>query len=74
MSKNVQSDEIVVSGIAGRFPEADDIEELWSKLMNGIELSSTDDRRWPLGTFLLKALSSEETNESLGYEIKMVEV
>ncbi|RWS08129.1 fatty acid synthase-like protein, partial [Dinothrombium tinctorium] len=59
MSKNVQSDEIVVSGIAGRFPEADDIEELWSKLMNGIELSSTDDRRWPLDVFDLPKRSGK---------------
>ncbi|RWS00957.1 fatty acid synthase-like protein, partial [Dinothrombium tinctorium] len=41
-------DDIVISGISGRFPEADNIEEFWTKLINGQELNCIDDRRWPL--------------------------
>ncbi|RWS04235.1 fatty acid synthase-like protein, partial [Dinothrombium tinctorium] len=42
------SNDIVVSGISGRFPEADDIEQFWLKLVNGVELYTADDRRWPV--------------------------
>ncbi|KAG9509078.1 Fatty acid synthase, partial [Fragariocoptes setiger] len=40
----------VVSGIAGRFPEADNVNELWDNLVNGRDMvTGPDDRRWPLG-------------------------
>ncbi|RWS05694.1 hypothetical protein B4U79_13263 [Dinothrombium tinctorium] len=42
-------DDIVISGIAGRYPESDDIYEFWEKLVNGVELNSSDARRWPVG-------------------------
>lgn len=41
--------EVVISGIAGVFPESDNVEELKNLLFskkNGITL---DSRRWPLG-------------------------
>lgn len=40
---------IVISGIAGRYPESDNIGEFWDKLVNGVELNSIDGRRWPVG-------------------------
>ncbi|RWS03822.1 fatty acid synthase-like protein, partial [Dinothrombium tinctorium] len=42
-------DDIVVSGISGRFPNSDNIEEFWCNLISGNELCSADDRRWPVG-------------------------
>lgn len=42
-------EEIVISGISGRFPEADSVEELKQKLYDGIDLVTEDDRRWPAG-------------------------
>ncbi|RWS04829.1 fatty acid synthase-like protein, partial [Dinothrombium tinctorium] len=42
-------DDIVISGISGRFPNSDNIEEFWSNLISGNELYSSDDRRWPVG-------------------------
>lgn len=44
-------DEIVISGIAGRFPESDDISRLKENLMNKVDLVSDDCRRWKLGNF-----------------------
>ncbi|RWR99261.1 fatty acid synthase-like protein, partial [Dinothrombium tinctorium] len=41
-------DEIVISGISGRFPESDNLEEFWENLINGRELYTADDRRWPV--------------------------
>lgn len=40
----------VVSGIAGRFPDADNLNELWDNLLNGRDMVlGPDDKRWPLG-------------------------
>jgi len=42
-------DDIVISGIGGRYPRADNIDEFWDILMSGEELSDTLDTRWPAG-------------------------
>lgn len=42
-------EEIVISGIAGRFPDSDNMEELKNNLLNKIDLVSDDARRWKLG-------------------------
>lgn len=44
----------VVSGIAGRFPNADNMNELWDNLLNGHDMvQGPDDKRWPLGKCLI---------------------
>lgn len=45
--------EFVISGIAGRYPEASNFEMLWEKLISGVPLYSSDDRRWPVGKWPL---------------------
>lgn len=42
-------DDIVISGIAGNFPDADGMEELAYSLYNKVEMISDDERRWKLG-------------------------
>lgn len=42
-------EEIVISGIAGRFPDSNNVEELKTNLLNKVDLVSDDDRRWKLG-------------------------
>lgn len=42
-------DDIVISGIGGRFPESDNIDELASNLLNGVDMVTRDGRRWPIG-------------------------
>ena len=44
-------EEIVISGISGRYPECESIKEFWDKLSAGIELISSDERRWPIGEY-----------------------
>jgi acyl transferase domain-containing protein len=44
-----EADPIVISGISGRYPESANVEEFWNQLISGKELSSIDDRRWPVG-------------------------
>jgi len=41
--------EIVISGIAGRFPESDNMKHLQENLLNKIDLGSNDNRRWNHG-------------------------
>ena len=43
------NEDIVISGISGRYPESDSLDEFWSNLMSGVELVTADDRRWPVG-------------------------
>ncbi|XP_023313671.1 fatty acid synthase-like [Trichogramma pretiosum] len=41
-------DEVVISGIAGRFPDSNNCNELYENLMNKVDLVTDDDRRWKL--------------------------
>ncbi|XP_051154827.1 fatty acid synthase [Leptopilina boulardi] len=41
-------EEIVISGIAGRFPDSDDVKHFKENLFNKVDLISDDDRRWKL--------------------------
>ncbi|XP_012234475.2 fatty acid synthase [Linepithema humile] len=41
-------EEIVISGIAGRFPESDNVEVLKKNLFDKLDLVTGDDRRWKL--------------------------
>ena len=43
------TEDVVISGIAGRLPESDSIAEFREHLMNGDDMVTEDDRRWPPG-------------------------
>uniref|UniRef100_A0A224X4N0 Fatty acid synthase n=1 Tax=Panstrongylus lignarius TaxID=156445 RepID=A0A224X4N0_9HEMI len=42
-------EDIVISGISGRFPESANMEEFRKNLMEGIDMVTDDERRWPAG-------------------------
>ncbi|XP_045766807.1 fatty acid synthase [Maniola jurtina] len=42
-------DDIVLSGLSGRLPECDSIEEFAQQLFDGVDLVTADDRRWTPG-------------------------
>jgi hypothetical protein len=46
-------EDIVISGISGRFPDSDNVHMLRDNLMNKVDLVTDDDRRWLLGTTLI---------------------
>lgn len=49
-SRGAQSpDDIVVTGLSGRLPESDSIEEFARQLFEGVDLVTADDRRWTPG-------------------------
>ncbi|OTF75408.1 hypothetical protein BLA29_006605 [Euroglyphus maynei] len=41
-------EDIVISGISGRFPESDNMDEFAQKLFSGEDMVTKDDRRWPV--------------------------
>ncbi|KAK0083564.1 hypothetical protein PV325_008602 [Microctonus aethiopoides] len=43
-----ESEEIVISGIAGRFPDSDNIKHLQENLFNKVDLVTDDNRRWDI--------------------------
>ena len=45
-------EEIVISGIAGRFPDSNNMKHFQENLMNKIDLVTDDDRRWKLGRLI----------------------
>lgn len=58
--------EVVISGMAGVFPESDNVEELKNLLFdkqNGITL---DSRRWPIGEFYYYTKYNSIKNLELG--------
>lgn len=47
--KTFIEDDVVISGMSGRFPECDTIEEFREKLFSGVDLVKEDDSKWPKG-------------------------
>jgi hypothetical protein len=45
-------EEVVISGIAGAFPDSDNVYQLRDNLYNKVNMMTIDDRRWKLGQFL----------------------
>ncbi|XP_046414517.1 fatty acid synthase [Neodiprion fabricii] len=43
-----KGDEVVISGIAGRFPDSDNMTHFQENLFNKVDLVTDDDRRWKL--------------------------
>jgi acyl transferase domain-containing protein len=44
-----QEEEVVISGMSGRFPESDSTDEFAKNLYNKVDMITEDDRRWPTG-------------------------
>lgn len=42
-------EEVVISGVAGRFPESDNVTLFQENLFNKVDLVTNDARRWQLG-------------------------
>ena len=53
------NDDIVISGVAGRFPESDNIDELRDNLFKNVDMITEDERRWPLGLYGLPTRSGK---------------
>lgn len=45
------ADEFVITGVSGRFPEANSIDEFAHNLFTGVDMVTADDRRWPAGQY-----------------------
>lgn len=47
------SEDIVISGISGRLPESETVQEFMENLMAGKDLVTDTERRWKRGEYLL---------------------
>lgn len=45
--------EVVISGIGGKFPESNQLEQLKANLFGKVDMITVDDRRWPPGKLTL---------------------
>jgi len=45
-------DDIVITGIAGSFPESENVYQFQDNLFNKVDMVTEDDRRWKLGEFM----------------------
>lgn len=48
---NQFTDDVVITGISGRLPESNNIEEFKQQLFDGVDLVTDDERRWPSGLY-----------------------
>ena len=49
-------DDVVISGISGRLPESDNLDEFWNHLINKDNLVTEDNRRWEQGMILYETV------------------
>lgn len=49
---DIGHEEIVITGLSGRLPESNTIEEFKQNLYANVDLVTDDERRWPAGNFL----------------------
>ncbi|XP_061706554.1 fatty acid synthase-like [Cydia pomonella] len=63
MSSNVNTeDDVILSGLSGRLPESDSIEEFARQLFAGVDMVTADDRRWTPGWYGLPDRSGKLKN------------
>uniref|UniRef100_T1ITL1 Fatty acid synthase n=1 Tax=Strigamia maritima TaxID=126957 RepID=T1ITL1_STRMM len=58
------ADDVVISGISGRFPESDNLWEFKENLFNGVDMVTADDRKWPMGLHGLPTRNGKVKNLS----------
>nr|QDK64693.1 fatty acid synthase [Macrobrachium nipponense] len=50
---------VVISGMSGKFPESNSVEEFAQNLYGGVDMVTEDDRRWPPGSYGLPTRSGK---------------
>ncbi|CAG2113298.1 unnamed protein product [Medioppia subpectinata] len=48
---NMSANDIVISGMSGRFPLSDNTDELAKNLYEGVDMVTGDDTRWPIDLY-----------------------
>lgn len=46
-----RTEDIVITGVSGKFPESESVEEFAQNLYNGVDMVTEEERRWPNGIF-----------------------
>lgn len=53
-------EDVVISGMSGRFPKSENIQEFTENLFNGVDMMSSGNDRFPAGKKMFQKLSSLE--------------
>lgn len=48
---NSERNKVVISGISGRFPNSNNITELQNNLLNKVDCTTTEHKRWVIGKY-----------------------
>lgn len=60
-------EDLVISGVSGRFPESDNVDEFAAHLFAGNDLITEDSRRWEPGLYCLCNSYVSSPTHTLGY-------
>uniref|UniRef100_F1N647 Fatty acid synthase n=1 Tax=Bos taurus TaxID=9913 RepID=F1N647_BOVIN len=52
-------EEVVITGMSGKLPESENLEEFWANLIGGVDMVTDDDRRWKAGLYGLPRRSGK---------------
>ena len=51
-------EDVVISGLSGRYPQSDNVDEFTKNLFAGVDMISESNERWPIGKFFKLKLKS----------------
>lgn len=68
------NEDIVISGISGRFAESDNIDELAKNLFDNVDMITEDDRRWPLGEYQITMSTHLNCRQLIAFSILLKQV
>uniref|UniRef100_A0AAN0MN29 Fatty acid synthase n=1 Tax=Bubalus bubalis TaxID=89462 RepID=A0AAN0MN29_BUBBU len=52
-------EQVVITGMSGKLPESENLEEFWANLIGGVDMVTDDDRRWKAGLYGLPRRSGK---------------
>ena len=59
---NVITEDIVISGMSGRYPESNTTDEFAQNLYNNVDMITDDSRRWPAGLHFFKIFHQAQSS------------
>lgn len=62
-------EDIVISGVSGRLPHCNNVQEFWDALYKGEDLVSEDDSRFPAGIIWYKIVTWKHSFENKSFVV-----
>ena len=71
-NRQLINEDIVITGMSGRFPESDSTDEFAVNLYNNVDMVTEDERRWPKGLYLIGFKLHLFINYYIQYSIRLI--